>query len=76
MKEKKKVIDEECYWHSLASVGAEGHKCREEEKAHWEKQVVQQDSYQNMFSKTRTLGLSKGSHGPLRLMKSPVTGVI
>lgn len=43
MKEKKKVIDEECYWHSLASVGAEGHKCREDEKAHWEKQVVQQD---------------------------------
>lgn len=43
MKEKKRVIDEECYWHSLASVGAEGHKCGEEEKAHWEKQVVQQD---------------------------------
>lgn len=40
MRGKKKVIDEESYCHSLVSVGAEGHKCREEERAHWGRQVV------------------------------------
>lgn len=28
------------------------------------------------FSKMRTLRLRKDSHGPLRLMKSPIAGVI
>jgi hypothetical protein len=33
-------------------------------------------SYQNIFSKVRTLSLRKDSHRHLRLMKSPIAGVI
>lgn len=73
---KERVTNEERQCLFLAPGGVEGHNGRRSGAPLGEESDITGLNIRIFFSKMKTLRLRKGSHRPLRQMKSPIAGVI